>query len=159
MVKKIKDKYMQFLRSGNATQPTPDAYGNVEVRTGCSVRASLGMEIHEIHIFFAPASMVDNSWVETQVNTVSGDVEGGMTKAQSILLLEHMCRFTTNGGGWVPCNHVHKFDPPLLYVNDSIWVGIKSNATGVANTCYARIGFTWKKVSDAEYIEALELMR
>ena len=156
---KVKDKYMQFLRSQNALQPAADTYGNVEIRTGCSVRAKLGMEIHEIHIFWAPASFINNSWVELQVNTVEGDVQGGMTKAQSLLLLEFMCRYSTNGGGWVPCNYVYKFDPPLLYVNDSIWVGVKSNATGVANVAYARIGFTWKTVSDAEYIEALELMR
>ena len=159
MVKKVKDEYMQFLRSQNSLQPSADAYGDVEIRTGCSVRAKLGMLIHEIHLFWAPASFVNNSWVELHVKTEAGDIAGGMTKAQVLLLLEFMCRYATSGGGWVPCNYVYKFDPPLLYVNDSIWIGIKSNLTGVANVCYARIGFTWKTISDAEYIEALELMR
>jgi len=159
MVKKVKDEYMQFLRSANALQPGADTYGDVEIRTGCSVRAGLAMLIHQIHLFWAPASFVNNSWVELHVKTVSGDVAGGMTKPQVLLLLEFMCRYATSGGGWVPCNYIIKYDPPLLYVNDSIWIGVKSNATGVANVAYAQIGFTWKKITDAEYIEALELLR
>ena len=160
MAKKIQDKYMQFLRGQNVLQSAADVYADEEMRTGCSVRAKLGMEIHEITFFWVPASFVNNSWVELQVKTVQGDVAGGMTKAQVIYLWEAMCRFTTSGGGWQVIEpFVVKFDPPLLYVNDSIWVGIKSNATAVANVGYARIGFTWKTVSDAEYIEALELMR
>ncbi|MBA7549392.1 hypothetical protein ES705_41872 [subsurface metagenome] len=160
MAKKVKDKYMQFLRSANATQPSADTFGNVEMRTGCSVRAKLAMEIHEILLFWVPASLVNNSWVEIMLNTVEGDVIGGMTKPQSILLVEAMCRLNTGGGGWeIVAPFIYKFDPPLLIVNDSLWVGIKSNATAVANTCYCRIGYTWKTITDAEYVEALELMR
>lgn len=160
MPKKVKDEYMQFLRSQNATQSGADVYADVEVKTGCSVRAKLGMLIHEICLFWVPASFVNASWVELQVKTVEGDVAGGMTKAQVLLLIEAMCRFATNGGGWqIVAPFIYKFDPPLLYVNDSIWFGIKSAATGVANTMYGRLGFTWKTITDAEYVEALELMR
>ena len=70
---------------------------------------------------------------------------------------EAMCRFARLGGGWQFMGPTKQtFDPPILYAGKSLFMALNSHVTGVANIGNARIHYTWKLLTEAEFMEALE---
>ncbi|MBA7591893.1 hypothetical protein ES708_34064 [subsurface metagenome] len=160
MAKKIVDKYMNFLRSGTMLQPGNDLDIVDEVQTGCSVRAKLAMEIHMVD-FEIPPPVNGPSWTEMWL--ASDDISA-LFAVQAHYAINELIAYQESNAVGVSVeagmqSHRIDFDPPLLYAFTSIFFGARSNATTSANIFSGRIGFTWKTLTDAEYIEALESWR
>jgi len=149
---------MNYLRWPFFAQSGVDVTTKLSIKTGCSVRGLLAMVIHTIEFFHVPAFWINGAWVVVGIDNREAD-DPNLCYPQTLDMREYMCRFATQGGTMVISPQKTTFDPPLLIVEDELWLKISSNITGVANVVQARIGFTWKKITQAEYVEALELMR
>ena len=151
------NRYMKFLRIPDFVQSGADIYTDIEVPTGCSAQEHLAMEIHAVELFWVPASFVNHSWVEMTLQTEKGQQMGGISNKAVLVHWEAMCRFARLGGGWQFMGPTKQtFDPPILYAGKSLFMALNSHVTGVANIGNARIHYTWKLLTEAEFMEALE---
>lgn len=160
MVKKIVDKYMNFLRTGTMTQPAVDGDVLDELQTGCSVRAKLAMEIHRVDLEIPPP-VGGPSWTEMWL--ASEDISA-LFATMAHYAIDALIAYQEQNavGASIEAglqSYTIEFDPPLLYAFTSIFFGGRSAATGAANIFSGRVGFTWKTLTDAEFVEALEAWR
>jgi len=155
------DKYMNYLVSPVLTQPGADTDVAVVQPTGCNVAARLAMLIHEIETELPPPRIADGAW--TQIYVVSRstlpDIVATGTMPWEVLVYsrEQNCKLSGAAGVSITdMYHVRKFDPPLLYARKNITWMLRSHLTTDANAAKGRIGFTWIKLKDADYMEAVE---
>lgn len=157
--KSMTDIYMNWLRhavvSGNVGYCTSEG-----VKTGCNVRAGIAMLIHQIAYVIpnkVTAAEFNVGWSSKSLQGETSVDEMIFGRKHVIDFAEHCTTLTTSGAILEIMPDIHYFDPPMIYGEPEIFLNAwHSTATqGVTS----RIGFTYKILTAAEYIEILESYR
>ena len=156
--------FMEFIRAVLA-ESTVNVYTEAEIATpvGRSVRQAMLIWLVEWSLDDAEAvdtaisqsrahlakdsqsavlGLQDSSLISRKVNTiVAGSAQGSLTEYMQV------------GGTQHP--DFQRFDPPLLYANSSLFLGIGGVGNLSARSVAVRVGYTIEQVTSEEFLEAL----
>lgn len=162
------DKYANYLQD-EITASAVSTYTENEIETGCSMRAGLAMEIHQVEICVsvpeAPTDKKQGPCTTAELWSFGGRTGAGNVGQRGHIAGNMMMLFTTDTARTaenIPASKIGQeakkevFDPPLLYARPKIYFSCIDNHATTPMEASLKITFTWVKLTPTEFIEAME---
>ena len=150
---------MEYLH-GKILQSAINVYEEVEIRTPSSKTEVLATLIHEVdfHVsgFEAGATVADVDAFQCRLTKKPQTTNIFLDNPDLIAYYELWAILgTVFNSFWENGARIWKFDPPILYPRDAMYLAVKTQGFAMVRAVYARVGYTLERVSSEDFIAAL----
>jgi len=153
---------MEFLHA-RITQAVINTYAEVEMKTPSSRTEKMALLIHMIEFHGDDVEGVPPAYASV-TGAILDRTSTSIRSLHAPEVIAAMWRFNSMGRytlvlteDWT-LEHsptILKFDPPILYAKDSMFLAINSVGNPSVKTMDCRVGYTLEKVSSEDFISAL----